>query len=83
VLNDIIYDLEQWKWLIPRLRKYRRRRITVVVGVICRAPELFDRIFLFRKSMFEMFGYARFPTRADFDTYMDEMGRAPFLVWGV
>jgi hypothetical protein len=91
VLNDIIYDPEQWTWLIPRLREYRRRRITVVVAVIWMyylprsiVEELFDRVFLFRNTMnmnrqrmFEMFGYARFPTRADFDVYMDEMGRGP------
>lgn len=91
VLNDIIYDQGQWAWLIPRLCEYRQRRITVVIAVIWMyylprpiVEELFDRVFLFRtsmnhnrKRMFEMFGYARFPTRADFDAYMDEMGTAP------
>lgn len=91
VLSRMIYDRDQWVWLIPRLREYRRRHITVVVAVVWMyslprsiVEELFDRVFLFRNNMnmnrqrmFEMFGYARFPTRADFDEYMDKMGTAP------
>jgi hypothetical protein len=91
VLSRMIYDQEQWAWLIPRLREYKQRHITVVVSVIWMyylprpiVEELFDRVFLFRtsmnhnrKRMFEMFGYARWPTRADFDVYMDEMGQGP------
>lgn len=94
VLNDIIYDSAQWPPIAERLRDWRRRRITVVVAVIWMywlepslLCELFheSRVFVFRtpfatnrRRLFELFGRHRFPTQADFNTYMDDMGEAPF-----
>lgn len=93
ILHNCIYDPKQWILLIPRLIEYRRRRITVVIAFVCMfyklpraiVEDLFDRVFLFRnglslhrRQMFKMFGYIQFPTRADFEKYMNENGEGPF-----
>jgi hypothetical protein len=87
------YDVDQWSRIAERFKDWRQRRITVIVAVTWMwwlpqplLAELFGeaRIFVFRTPMahnrrrlFELFGRYRFPTQADFNAYMDEMGQAP------
>jgi hypothetical protein len=93
VLSDIIYDVDQWSRIAERFKDWRQRRITVIFATVWMwwlpqplLAELFEeaRIFVFRTPMahnrrrlFELFGRYRFPTQADFNAYMDEMGQAP------
>ena len=94
VIYGMTYDKEQWTRIAIWLEDWRRRRITVVVATVCmwwleepllRAIFRESRVFAFRtpiatnrRRLFEQFGHHRFPTQADFNTYMDETGQAPF-----